>query len=235
MPRQGTRRGRPWRQRKKPARLRAAKRSRRQARAAHVRRAAPKPWWQRHQLEFHALFSGLPPEYQHFELRAIGPALLCFGTVEVPEVGTRQISIIFRDRPSRARPVVMASGSERSRHRFRRYRISDLCLYYDGDPNSLKWTPDQRLVGLLDLTRLHLLKEAWWRVTGSWPSPEVHRDPDSRVKSVGLGRSAPLRGRSLRLRADRQRCWCGGGRYSRCHGRVSVAEERGLLELRPGT
>jgi hypothetical protein len=185
------------------------------------------PWWQKWPLELHAVFAGLPAEYQDFNVHAVGRALICTGTTEVDDVGSRAVSVIFPGRPSRVRPIIMADGPERSRHRFHRYRISDLCLYFSGDPDSLRWTLNHRLSGLLDLTRLHLLKEAWWRVTNDWPSPEVHLNPDERHGASG-NRD---RGRSRRLRQSRRRCWCGAGRYTRCHGLLDVAHERRMLGL----
>jgi hypothetical protein len=51
----------------------------------------------------------------------VGDALLFTGTVDVDDVGQRRIALVFRGRPSRKRPLVFADGSERSRHRFRRF------------------------------------------------------------------------------------------------------------------
>jgi hypothetical protein len=125
----------------------------------------------------------------------------------------------------------MADGPERSRHRFHRYRISDLCLYFSGDPDALRWTLKHHLTGLLDLTRLHLLKEAWWRVTNDWPSPEVHHDLEELRGPRGKGDHGGLRGRSRRLRHSRRRCWCASRRYARCHGALDAAHERQILGL----
>ena len=226
------RRSRSWRQRKGITLRRAARLARRRARMRLARRRVrAMPWWQKWPLEFHALFAGLPPEYEHFEVRVVGRALVCNGTVEIDDVGTRLVTAIFPGRPSRVRPVVMADGPERSRHRFHRYRVSDLCLYFSRDPVSLRWTLKQRMTGLLDITRLHLLKEAWWRVTNDWPSAEVHRDPDERRSSIGKRDGGEARGRSRRLRHERRMCWCGRPRYTRCHGALDTTRERGVLGL----
>jgi hypothetical protein len=232
-PRSRRRRRRPWRARKRVTARRRARQIRRRVRASLARRRVRAlPWWERWPLEFHALFGNLPREYHGFEIHGVSKALICTGSVEVDDIGERTVTVIFPGRPSRVRPIVMADGSERSRHRFRRYRISDLCLYFSGDPDNLRWTPRHRLTGLLDLTRVHLLKEAWWRLTERWPSPEVHRDPDERSAVRGKTASTDYRGRSRRLRYERRTCWCGSRRYTRCHGAISAADERDLLGLR---
>ena len=88
------------------------------------------PWWQKWPIEFHAVFAGLPPSTRTSTSAPVGKALLCTGTVEVDDIGPRTVTVIFRGRPSQMRPIVIADGPERSRHRFHRYRVSDLCLYF---------------------------------------------------------------------------------------------------------
>jgi hypothetical protein len=99
------------------------------------------------------------------------------------------------------------------------------------DPGNLRWTINDRLTSLLDLARVHLLKEAWWRVTGRWPSPEVHRDPNEFRPSATKKTPTSPRGRARRLRYERRQCWCGAGRYTRCHEALDPAHERWLLGL----
>jgi hypothetical protein len=83
----------------------------------------------------------------------------------------------------------------------------------------------------VDLTRLHLLKEAWWRVTNDWPSAEVHRDPDERRRLTAKRGRGGVRRRSRRLRHERRTCWCGNRRYTRCHGELDATSERRVLGL----
>lgn len=195
------------------------------------------PWWEKWPLEAHALFSALPPEYHHFARgRIIGKALLFTGVVDVADAGQRTVTVIFPGRPSRVRPIVMADGPERSRHRFHRYRISDLCIYFSGDGEALRWTLSDGMTGLLDLARVHLLKEAWWRTEQRWPSPEVHRDPDDQARAIDKReRGEHVRGRARRARWARRACWCGRARYARCHGAGDAAHERELLGLPAAT
>ncbi len=61
-------------------------------------------------------------------------------------------------------------------------------MWYPKDPPELRWLPEHRLVGLIEVARRHLFREAWWRQTGGeeggeWLGPEIHpgeqnEDPD---------------------------------------------------------
>jgi hypothetical protein len=189
-----------------------------------------KPWWQRWPLEVLALEQRFPTEYAgEFFRKELGKALIYFGEVEVPHTGQiRKIAMVFPGPPSRFRPVVMADGPKTPRHRFGNYRPDPLCIWFSPDPDGMKWTLHDGLVGLIDLTRLHLFKEAWFRATGSWPGPEVHLRPELRAGGRPSIRKQPR----AALRRHRQRCWCGQKRYSTCHGRIDPDEELEILGLR---
>ena len=166
----------------------------------------------------------MPPEYRHFERRVIGRALVYSGDVSLdPLPRTRWIAVVLNGPPSRVRPQVMADGPRTERHRFQTYRPLPLCLWYADDPPERRWQLQDGLVGLIDITRVHLFREDRFRATGRWPGPEVHLD-----------RPKVPENRALRRAAERHRprleCWCGSGRrYIRCHG--GVAEERELASL----
>src|SRR4051812_6120968 len=136
----------------------------RQARRAKIRhvRWRRAPWWQKFPLQLAALEAGLAIEYQHFERWRTGNALLYGGEVEVPETrARRRVTLIFNRAPARWSPIVMADGPTSSRHRYRWARPSTLCMWYSPDPPSLRWTLDEGLTGLIDRSRVHLLREAW--------------------------------------------------------------------------
>jgi hypothetical protein len=166
----------------------------------------------------------MPPEYRHFEKVVIGCALVYRGEVSLdPMPRTRRIAVVLNGPPSQVRPQVMADGPRTDRHRFKTYRPMPLCLWYAHDPPEQQWRLGDCLVGLIDITRVHLFREARFRATGRWPGPEVHPDgpkaPENRALRRALDRDGP-----------RMRCWCGSGRrYIRCHG--GVAEERELAAL----
>ena len=170
----------------------------------------------------------MPPEYRHLERAVIGRALVYRGEVTLdPLPNTRRIAIVFSGRPSRTRPIVMADGPRTRRHRFTSFRPLPLCLWYSGDGPEQQWRLAQGLVELVDLTRLHLLREARFRQTGRWRGPEVHLD-DSDVPTNRAFR------RALARDGTRLKCWCGSGhRYRRCHGQVAEEREFASLGLQP--
>jgi hypothetical protein len=189
------------------------------------RRWANAAWWYRHPLEWLALESGFPKEYANFRRHEIGKALVYIGEVDIGDAGTRRVALIFPNRPSRISPIVMADGSRKSRHRYRWARPTSLCIWYPNDPRPARWTLQEGLHGLIDRTRVHLLKEAWWRVYGRWPSPEVHREPR------GTERHITSSDRRRIQRRNRQRCWCGRERYAACHGAIDPHDELRQLGL----
>ena len=166
----------------------------------------------------------MPPEYQHLERVVVGRALVYCGEVSLdPLPNTRRIAIVFNGRPSAVRPIVMADGPRTRRHRFTTYRPMPLCLWYARDAPEMQWRLERGLVELIDITRLHLLREARFRQTRRWRGPEVHprrlRGPANRAFRRALHRERP-----------RVKCWCGSGRrYIRCHR--EIAEERELVAL----
>lgn len=172
----------------------------------------------------------LPPWYRNLEALRIGKALVFRGVVEVDGAGKRRVAIIFPGRPSMIRPIVMADGPRRSRHRFRWARPSSLCLWYSRDPENMRWTVNNRLHTLIDLTRLHLVKEAYWRATNAWPAPEVHVGAADTERGSGRSRPDAL-SPARQLRRERQPCWCGRGRYASCHGAIPANEELRQLGL----
>jgi hypothetical protein len=192
-------------------------------------------WWQQFPLEQAALERGLDEAYPGFERGRIGRALVYRGTVQLDTLETeRTLVLIFPERPSRTRPIVMADGPTRSRHRFYWSRPSSLCLWFARDHEGLRWTVKDGLVALIDLARLHLIKEAWWRATGEWPGWEKHREPPAGDER----RPRPPRPAARRksespkwIRYDRRRCWCGAARYVKCHGAIPPEDELDSLGL----
>jgi hypothetical protein len=217
-----------WRERKRlhASRVRQRRLARRRRSAAFRRRRwTNAPWWYRHPLEWAALESRFPVEYAGFRRRVIGKAFVYTGRVDVGDAGTRRLALIFPERPSRVPPIVMADGPRRSRHRYRWARPTSLCIWYPRDPDSQRWTLKEGLHGLVDRARVHLLKEAWWRVHDRWDSPEVHQEPRGTERRVT---SSTRRGL---LRDDRQRCWCARKRYAACHGAINAHDELRQLGL----
>jgi hypothetical protein len=211
-----------------------AKRSKRSLRARGSRQAwRVRLWWQQRPLELETLVRGIAEAYPDFTMGQIGRALIFRGEIDLDTFRkTRRLVLIFPGPPSRVRPIVMSDGPTRSRHRFYWSRPSSLCLYYATDDERLRWKLEDGLVALIDLSRVHLIKEAWWRVTGEWDGYEVHRQPPAgteqkpRPPKESKGRLS-----TENIRRARTRCWCGTRRYVKCHGAIPAADELRILGI----
>lgn len=51
--------------------------------------------------------------------------------------------------------------------------LGDLCLWYPGDPRSLRWAWSDGLVSYITIVHRHLQAEECWRRTGSWPAEDA--------------------------------------------------------------
>jgi hypothetical protein len=210
-----------------------AKRTKRSIRARSSRQAwRMRLWWDQHPLDLETLFYGLAA-YPDFTMEKIGRALVCRVEVDLDTLQkTRRLVVIFPGHPSRGRPIIMADGPTRSRHRWYWSRPSSLCLYYAPDHEGLRWKLKDGLVTLIDLSRVHLIKEAWWRVTGEWEGYEVHRRPPTGSEQKPRRPKEPTSRLSAeKLRRARVRCWCGTRRYVKCHGAIPPERELEILGL----
>jgi hypothetical protein len=176
---------------------------------------------------------GMDEAYPDHEVVRIGRALLIRLEVELDTLRkTRKLVVICPGRPSHVRPIVMADGPTRSRHRFYWARPSSLCIYYAPDHEGLRWTLNDGLATLVDLARVHLIKEAWWRVSGEWDGYEVHRrSPAGTEQKPRPPKQDDGRLSTEKLRQARVRCWCGTRRYVKCHGAIPAERELAILGL----
>lgn len=92
----------------------------------------------------------------------------------------------------------------------------------------MRWTLRDGLASLIDLTRVHLVKEAWWRATTQWSEYEKHTQPPRGDEQRPRD---PKPSRVDRVRLERRRCWCGRGRYASCHRAVDAEAELAALGL----
>jgi hypothetical protein len=129
---------------------------------------------------------------------------------------------------SYSRRTVRRGAPTRTRHRFYWARPSSLCLWFAGDRPSMRWTLRDGLPSLIDLSRVHLVKESWWRVTSDWSGCEKRREPprgdEQRPRNP---KPRPIDA----LRISRRRCWCGRGRYRGCQGGIDAKLELDQLGL----
>lgn len=96
---------------------------------------------------------------------------------------TVPVTILFEARPlydtyglaAQDYPRVFADAGLESPHRM---PDDSLCLFYPGDPPDRRWTAEDGLLALLNLTGDHLFFETYWRHTGGrrggmWLAPEA--------------------------------------------------------------
>lgn len=96
--------------------------------------------------------------------------------LEVDTYEPRHVTIFFEAGYLPEEVRVFADGPSESPHR---YKGNSLCMWRKKDPPELKWLPEHGLVTLIEITRRHLFREAWWRETsgwegGEWLGPETH-------------------------------------------------------------
>lgn len=94
-------------------------------------------------------------------------------TVDVPEYPARRVTITLPNWSTPSFPAVTVDGPVESPHR---YRDRALCIWHPDAPAEERWMPEDGLLALIDHTRVHLFKEAYWRETGLWPGPEAPHD-----------------------------------------------------------
>ena len=91
-------------------------------------------------------------------------------SVDVPEYEDRRVRISLANWTTPGAPVITVDGACGSPHR---YNDHELCIWLPDDPAEQRWVADDGLLALIDHTRVHLFKEAYWRETGLWPGPEA--------------------------------------------------------------
>jgi hypothetical protein len=83
---------------------------------------------------------------------------------------------------------VYADGPTDSPHRYSPHprdplRRPSLCIWYPDDPPEQRWVPTDGLLTLIEMTRIHLFKEAYWRETGEWLGEEVPHHQRPQIKA----------------------------------------------------
>ena len=72
--------------------------------------------------------------------------------------------------------------------------LAELCLWYPGDPRSLRWEWEDGLVAYITIVHRHLQAEECWRRHDVWPAEDAPHGP---------GRH-PIRTPALQLAVDRE-------------------------------
>jgi hypothetical protein len=98
--------------------------------------------------------------------------------------GRLRLVALFPGHPySRDPEVLCLDGPRLSKHRNPPFedgvygKSATLCLYYRRDPDERRWLPEQGLLGLFDIARLHVANEHEWRRTKKWPGSDAPHGP----------------------------------------------------------
>lgn len=89
--------------------------------------------------------------------------------IDLETYEARHVTIVFKTGYLPEGVQVFADGPSESPHR---YKDDSLCMWRRKDPPELRWLPEHGLVALIEMTRRHLFREAWWRETGGWDGGE---------------------------------------------------------------
>jgi hypothetical protein len=109
--------------------------------------------------------------------------------VPVSHYEPRTVELQFHRAPSQPMLArVYADGPLESPHRYAPHpkdplRRPSLCIWFPDDPPELRWVPGDGLLALVEMTRVHLFKEAYYRETGEWLGDEVSHDRRPRTKA----------------------------------------------------
>lgn len=134
--------------------------------------------------------AGIRSRYPGIEVSKTAKSLSYELELDLEVYEPRRIRIVFKAKEPASCVEVSADGPTESPHRYDERR---LCMWYPADPPELRWLPEHRLVGLIEMARLHLFREEYWRRTGGqdggeWLGPEIHPgEEDAGKKTDGAG------------------------------------------------
>jgi hypothetical protein len=111
--------------------------------------------------------------------------LLAYGANAENSDGRLRLVALFPGHPYTTDPDVLClDGPRLSKHRNPPCedgvfgKSAELCLYYREDPDERRWRPENGLLGLFDIARLHVTNEHEWRRTSRWPAKDApHGEP----------------------------------------------------------
>lgn len=124
--------------------------------------------------------AGIRSRYPEIQISKSAKSLIYKLDLDLEVYEPRRITIVFKANEPASFVEVFADGPTESSHR---YGKNKLCMWYPADPPELRWLPEHRLVGLIEMARLHLFREEYWRRTGGWDGgewvgPEIHPGED---------------------------------------------------------
>lgn len=136
--------------------------------------------------------AGIRSRYPSIEISRSAKRLTYELELDLEVYEPRRIRIVFKADEPTSCVEVFADGPTESPHR---YGERKLCMWYPADPPELRWLPEHRLVGLIEMARLHLFREEYWRRTGGWDGgewlgPEIHpgeEESEETTNEAGAG------------------------------------------------
>ena len=134
------------------------------------------PWWRRDVAARGRMEAGIRSRYPGIEISGSAKRLTYELDLDLEVYERRRITITFKADEPASCVEVFADGPTESPHRYGERR---LCMWYPADGPELRWLPEHRLVGLIEMARVHLFREEYWRRTGGWDGgewlgPEIH-------------------------------------------------------------
>lgn len=138
-----------------------------------MRRTRPRPWYGniptrvRFERGVRAAYSDISSTVTG---RGSNQAVRYSVTVGIPEYEARRLTIRVPNWSAPTAASVYADGPQESPHRYGKTR---LCIWHPDDGSQNRWTYDDGLLVLIELSRVHLYREAYWRETGVWAGPEA--------------------------------------------------------------
>jgi hypothetical protein len=108
--------------------------------------------------------------------RTFGARVIYTLTVDVPHYERRRITMVIANAVSPYFIEVTADGPTESPHR---YSTRKLCIWQPDSAPEERWVGEDGLLSLIDHTRVHLFKEAYWREMKIWAGREA---PHASVK-----------------------------------------------------
>ena len=134
------------------------------------------PWWRRDIAARGRMEAGIRSRYPGIEISSSAKRLTYELELDLEVYEARRITIVFKADGPASCVEVFADGPTESPHR---YGEKKLCMWYPKDPPELRWLPEHRLASLIEMARLHIFREEYWRRTGGWNGgewlgPEIH-------------------------------------------------------------
>jgi hypothetical protein len=115
--------------------------------------------------------------------------------------GRLRLVAVFFGHPDTSHPEVLClDGPRDSDHRNPPFedavfgRSASLCLYYREDPDERRGRPENGLLGLFNLGRMHLANEHEWRRAGIWPgehAPHGETEPAPSNPALAIAPISP--------------------------------------------